>query len=1075
MSDPHNRNLRPIPQAEEPIRRGRNIVAVIGIDNYQQLQILHNAVSDAKGIRALFVKQLGFQEITQPLYNEQATRGAITSMVIDQLGSQLEPDDNLVFFFAGHGYTDTRTVGTTTKETGYLIPVGGAAPDQRKFSTYLRLDAFLEDIASLPAMHILVILDACHSGFALGESVQVLRGGTQRYSDDLSKRMSRRVIASAMSDQPALDNGPVSGHSLFTGTLVEALAHGKADNDNKGFVTSSEMALYVQKQVATWSNSQQTPDFGSFELDNRGELVISLVGETQSRLLAQESLEIAAHVFELGWLTGDPKRFAFAAQQYREALRHALLSKIELPAAELGLGKALLAAGQTDEAIKILSELVARLGVARISEDRPGDAHFYLGIAHAQHCDYDTAAVRLHSWTTANPEHEDAAWVNEYIEWLKSAANNPMGRKRALLIGINEYQSLNAVSLRGCVNDVEQLIQPLLLQRFNFAQDDIQILTDSAATRQGILEAFATLKEQSVPGDTILIYYSGHSVPPSAPTMGRDEHRDVFWILHDTSEIDGKLDNGIAALELHDLLMEIPATHKTIILDTHSNWALIKQAEKEGGYHLLVASDSGEMAYESLTQIDGKEYLCGMLSMALYKSLIDLPTTQTVTYNEWVNLATQITQETSTAAGYDRQTPLFIGERDETIFGRFDPYLFAFDFSQRSHWTEISLSQLIGRYYRIQTFIQALLPRFIETYGLALYAKGAYLLAIAALQEGLEQNQDAHPVILRALAFAQIMTGDFKAALKLLKQHVRQSPTLEQDDTALILDHLQAVANISRHILIFLGIPNSEASANGASVKQQLTAIQEALQEKFGAKGYDLEIVTLTNAQEQHILERMQKLAAEPNDPPALVCIFGGGDNSPGAKIASTRVFKRCVEIIKGKSIFLWLQANTRSQINNQKVEEFYPRYLAALAQCLKQVEPRHSTNATFEKNLRHLVRQIADQQNTLPELLIAHQGNDQPFLSNQPMANFLRSIRQIEQKPLAEIANSLQTTIDKRQARNDLWPDGRLQLGIAYAELGEYALARRIFDEVIRICESGGRFMDEQAHCRLMSATEIE
>jgi uncharacterized caspase-like protein len=361
MSDSQNRDIRVISRPDDTQadkRRGRNIIAVVGINQYQQLQRLHNAVSDAKGIRALFMDQLGFQELNPPLFDGEATRDAINSMVVDQLNSQLEAEDSLVFFFAGHGYTETRTIGTRTKQTGYLIPVEGAAPEERKFSTYLRLDAFLEEVASLPAMHILVILDACHSGFALGETVRVLRD-VQRYSDDLSKRMSRRVIASAMSDQPALDNGPVSGHSLFTGTLVEALALGKADGENKGFVTSSEVALYVQQKVASWSNSQQTPDFGSFELDDRGELVISLVGETQSRLLAHESLAVANHILELGWITGDLKRFRFAAKQYREALRHALLGKIALHAAELGLGKALLAAGETDEAKRVLQPLAA--------------------------------------------------------------------------------------------------------------------------------------------------------------------------------------------------------------------------------------------------------------------------------------------------------------------------------------------------------------------------------------------------------------------------------------------------------------------------------------------------------------------------------------------------------------------------------------------------------------------------------------------------------------------------------------------------------------------------------------------
>lgn len=409
MSDPQSRDIRilarPDENGEAP-RRGRNIVAVVGIDQYQNLQILHNAVSDAKGVRDLFINQLGFQEVTPPLYNEQATRGAITSMVIDSLGSQLTEDDSLVFFFAGHGYTETRSVGTHKVKSGYLIPVEGAHPDQRKFSTYLRLDAFLEELARLPAMHILVILDACHSGFALGESVRVLRD-VQRYSDDLSQRMSRRVIASAMSDQPALDNGPISGHSLFTGTLIEALAHGKADEENKGFVTSSEMALYIQRAVASWSGSQQTPDFGAFDLDDRGELVISLVGETQSRLLAHESLAIADCVYDLGRITRDPKRFAFAADQYRDALRHAMFGKIELPAAEAGLTSALAAAANPDHAApelpqnaqKRLEAIVAFLQEAVAKREARNDlwpeGRLQLGIAYAALKEYPAARRTL--------------------------------------------------------------------------------------------------------------------------------------------------------------------------------------------------------------------------------------------------------------------------------------------------------------------------------------------------------------------------------------------------------------------------------------------------------------------------------------------------------------------------------------------------------------------------------------------------------------------------------------------------------------------------------------------------------
>jgi hypothetical protein len=96
-----------------------------------------------------------------------------------------------------------------------------------------------------------------------------------RYERDLVTRMSRKVITSARRDQRALDGGPVPDHSLFTGTLIDGLDNKKADLDGNNLVTSSELGLYVQQQVGQASKSEQTPDCGSFLLDDRGEMVIS--------------------------------------------------------------------------------------------------------------------------------------------------------------------------------------------------------------------------------------------------------------------------------------------------------------------------------------------------------------------------------------------------------------------------------------------------------------------------------------------------------------------------------------------------------------------------------------------------------------------------------------------------------------------------------------------------------------------------------------------------------------------------------------------------------------------------------
>jgi hypothetical protein len=259
-------------QESEPWKQGCLLVIVIGINEYQYWQKLKNAVQDAVGLQQILIDKLGFTAPIEPLINEQATKTAINNLVEDRLREILQKDDNLILFFAGHGHTRVDKLGTQTIETGYLIPV--EASGSNKYSEYIEIDPFLKSVAKLPAKHILVILDSCHSGFALGEVKQYRDAVT--YTKDLSSKVSRRVITSALREQPALDGGPIPGHSLFTGTLINGFNSGEADLDSNGLISSSELGLFIQQKVGQASGSKQTPDFGAFYWDDRGEMVISL-------------------------------------------------------------------------------------------------------------------------------------------------------------------------------------------------------------------------------------------------------------------------------------------------------------------------------------------------------------------------------------------------------------------------------------------------------------------------------------------------------------------------------------------------------------------------------------------------------------------------------------------------------------------------------------------------------------------------------------------------------------------------------------------------------------------------------
>lgn len=269
---PLKRKLTPIDSEISDVPVGRFIVVVIGINDYANWQKLKNAVQDAIGFQQTLIDKLGFLAPIPPLLDQAATKDAIEALIEDQLREVLEEDDSLVLFFAGHGHTRVED----HSETGFIVPVDARRPDSKEYwSDNIRLSHWLEEIAELPVRHILVILDSCHSGFALGEAAHSFRDAV-RYQKDLTQRRSRKVITSAQREQPALDGGAIPGHSLFTGTLIHGFNWGEADLEGNGLITGSELGLFVQQKVAQASNSAQTPDFGSFHLDDRGEIVFSL-------------------------------------------------------------------------------------------------------------------------------------------------------------------------------------------------------------------------------------------------------------------------------------------------------------------------------------------------------------------------------------------------------------------------------------------------------------------------------------------------------------------------------------------------------------------------------------------------------------------------------------------------------------------------------------------------------------------------------------------------------------------------------------------------------------------------------
>jgi len=181
----------------------------------------------------------------------------------------------------------------------------------------------------------------------------------------------------------------------------------------------------------------------------------------------------------------------------------------------------------------------------------------------------------------------EAGWLRLGDRYYQALAQ-PTPRKLALLVGINQYSSTQALS--GCLTDVE-LQRELLIHRFGFKAEDILSLTEQQATRQQIETAFQEhLTKQAKPGDVVVFHFSGYgrriqlSEEPSSPLAPRPsappspKGTPSPLTLNGLVPVDGVMPtsevpvvNDLLEETLWLLLRSLPTSYVTTILDTSFN------------------------------------------------------------------------------------------------------------------------------------------------------------------------------------------------------------------------------------------------------------------------------------------------------------------------------------------------------------------------------------------------------------------------------------------------------------------------------------------------------------------------
>ena len=192
----------------------KRVALVIGNDNYDQISDLQKARNDADAISAS-LKELGFEVLLAHDVNRREM-----NQQVQLLASKLNPGDEALFYFAGHGVEiDGRN---------YLLPTDIPLPDfgQEDYivSEAVAVDRVLERIRSRQTQVSILILDACRDNPFPRTGTRSL-GGTRGLSRSAAPQ-GTFIMYSAGVGQAALDrlgDNDSNPNSVFTRSLIPML------------------------------------------------------------------------------------------------------------------------------------------------------------------------------------------------------------------------------------------------------------------------------------------------------------------------------------------------------------------------------------------------------------------------------------------------------------------------------------------------------------------------------------------------------------------------------------------------------------------------------------------------------------------------------------------------------------------------------------------------------------------------------------------------------------------------------------------------------------------------------------
>jgi len=199
---------------------------IIGNDAYVELPDLQKAVADATSYEQVF-GELGYIVTQKNNLETQAIERAIGTFI-----DSVEPDDEVAFVYAGHGWSD----GAANYIVGVDQPIKNSIASLRRSAIPLRngVNGVIDDLQASGARIVLAVIDACRNNpfqSSLGRSGSV---GISRGMVLVTPVVGTFTVFSAGAGEEALDrlgNDDEHPNSVFSRVFIKELSQGGSLQD----------------------------------------------------------------------------------------------------------------------------------------------------------------------------------------------------------------------------------------------------------------------------------------------------------------------------------------------------------------------------------------------------------------------------------------------------------------------------------------------------------------------------------------------------------------------------------------------------------------------------------------------------------------------------------------------------------------------------------------------------------------------------------------------------------------------------------------------------------------------------